>query len=222
MISGRFINKYYRKSLDRYMYIAIVDYGMGNIRSVENSFIKSGADIKITSEPAVINGSSGVILPGVGAYRDAYRNLENRGLISVIKRSTYEKPFLGICLGMQLLFDYSLEDGKNRGLGLLKGSVQKIPPGVKIPHMGWNQIHIRIKDSKVLKGIRNGEYFYFVHSYYVVPDDGSVISSTTEYGTELVSSIEKDNIFGLQFHPEKSSTMGLRLIRNFIRLASVV
>ena len=201
------------------MYIAIIDYGMGNISSVENSFIRAGSVIRVTSDPAVIKGSNAVILPGVGAYSDASNNLERRGLAEVIRRVVCEKPFLGICLGMQLLFDYSMEDGKNRGLGILKGSVQKIPAGVKVPHMGWNQIEIKMEESRLLSGIEDGEYFYFVHSYHSVPDDPSIISSTTEYGKELVASVEKDNIFGLQFHPEKSSSRGQVLLKNFISLA---
>jgi glutamine amidotransferase len=201
------------------MYIAIIDYGMGNISSVKNSFIKAGADIKVTSDPAVITSSAAVILPGVGAYRDAFLNLKERGLVDVINQVIGKKPFLGICLGMQLLFDYSLEDGKNQGLGIFRGSVRKIPAGVKIPHMGWNQIDIKMKDSRMLSGVGSGEYFYFVHSYYAVPDDPSIISSTTEYGTDLVASVEAGNIFGFQFHPEKSSTLGQILVKNFITLA---
>ena len=204
------------------MYIAIIDYGMGNISSVKNSFIKAGADIKVTSDPTVITDAAAVILPGVGAYRDAFLNLEKRKLIDVIGQVVKEKPFLGICLGMQLLFDYSLEDGKNQGLGIFRGSVRKIPPGVKIPHMGWNQIDIKMKGSKMLSGISNGEYFYFVHSYHAVPDDSAIISSTAEYGTDLVASVEAGNIFGFQFHPEKSSTLGQILVKNFIRLAEGV
>jgi glutamine amidotransferase len=201
------------------MYIAIIDYGMGNISSVKNSFIKAGADIKVTSDPGIINSSAAVILPGVGAYRDAFLNLKKRGLVEAIRKVIGKKPFLGICLGMQLLFDYSLEDGKNQGLGIFKGSVQKIPDGVKIPHIGWNQIDIRMKDSRMLSGIRSGEYFYFVHSYHAVPDDPSIISSTADYGTDLVASVESGSIFGFQFHPEKSSSLGQILVKNFIRLA---
>jgi len=201
------------------MYIAIIDYGMGNISSVKNSFIRAGADIKVTSDPAAIAGAGAVILPGVGAYRDAYLNLEKRDLVKAIRQAVREKPFLGICLGMQLLFDYSLEDGRNRGLGILRGSVRKIPPGVKIPHMGWNQVEIKMKESRIFSGIKDGEYFYFVHSYHAVPDDPSIISSTTEYGTDLAASVEKDNIFGFQFHPEKSSNRGQVLVKNFISLA---
>ena len=200
------------------MYITIIDYRMGNIKSVENSFKNSGATVKVTSDPEVIRSADAVVLPGVGAYRDAYNNLEKMGLIEPIYANIRKKPFLGICLGMQLLFEYSLENGKNRGLGIFKGFVDRIPPGVKIPHMGWNQLEIK-KESKLLKDIKSGENFYFVHSYHIVPEDKSLISSTTDYGTDLVASIEEDNIFGFQFHPEKSSTIGQQLIKNFISLA---
>lgn len=200
------------------MYIAIIDYRMGNIKSVENSFKHSGATVEVTSDPEVIRHAGAVVLPGVGAYRDAYNNLKKMELIEPIYENIRKKPFLGICLGMQLLFEYSLEDGKNRGLGIFKGFVDRIPSGVKIPHMGWNQLEIK-KESKLLKDIKPGENFYFVHSYHIVPEDRSLISSTTDYGTDLVAGIEEDNIFGFQFHPEKSSTSGQQLIKNFINLA---
>ena len=200
------------------MYIAIIDYRMGNIKSVENSFKHSGATVEVTGDPEVIRNAGAVVLPGVGAYRDAYNNLKKMELIEPIYENIRKKPFLGICLGMQLLFEYSLEDGKNRGLGIFKGFVDRIPSGVKIPHMGWNQLEIK-KESKLLKDIKPGENFYFVHSYHIVPEDRSLISSTTDYGTDLVAGIEEDNIFGFQFHPEKSSTSGQQLIKNFISLA---
>ena len=199
------------------MYIAIIDYKMGNIKSVENSFKKAGARIEVTSDPEKIKNASAVVLPGVGAYRDAFHNLEEMGLIEPINEIIRKKPFLGICIGMQLLFEYSTEGGKNKGLGIFKGFVGRIPPGVKIPHIGWNQIEIK-KESKLLKNIRQGENFYFVHSYHVIPEDKSIISTITDYGTSIVASIEQDNIFGFQFHPEKSSTCGQQLIRNFIDL----
>jgi glutamine amidotransferase len=200
------------------MYIAIIDYKMGNIKSVENSFKKAGARIEVTSDPEKIKNASAVILPGVGAYRDAFKNLEEMDLIKPIYESIKNKPFLGICMGMQLLFEYSLEGGKNKGLGVFKGFVGRIPPGVKIPHIGWNQIEIK-KKSKLLKNIKQGENFYFVHSYHVIPEDKSIISSITDHGTSIVASIEQDNVFGFQFHPEKSSTYGQQLIRNFIDLS---
>ncbi len=200
------------------MYIAIIDYKMGNIKSVENSFKKAGARIEVTSDPEKIKNASAVILPGVGAYRDAFKNLEEMDLIKPIYESIKNKPFLGICMGMQLLFEYSFEGGKNKGLGVFKGFVGRIPPGVKIPHIGWNQIEIK-KKSKLLKDIKQGENFYFVHSYHVIPEDKSIISSITDHGTSIVASIEQDNVFGFQFHPEKSSTYGQKLIRNFIDLS---
>lgn len=199
------------------MYIAIIDYKMGNIKSVENSFKKAGARIEVTSDPEKIKNASAVILPGVGAYRDAFKNLKEMDLIKPIYESIENKPFLGICIGMQLLFEYSLEGGKNKGLGVFKGFVGRIPPGVKIPHIGWNQIEIK-KKSKLFKDIKQGENFYFVHSYHVIPEDKSIISSITDHGTSIVASIEQDNVFGFQFHPEKSSTCGQQLIRNFIDL----
>jgi len=199
------------------MYIAIIDYGMGNIKSVENSFKKAGAVVEVTSDPEKIKNASAVILPGVGAYRDAFNNLREMGLVQSIHENLEKKPFLGICLGMQLLFEYSLEDGKNEGLGIFKGFVSRIPPGVKIPHMGWNQIEIN-KKSRLLKDIKQEENFYFVHSYHVIPEDKSIISSTTDYGTSIVASIERGNIFGSQFHPEKSSICGQQIIKNFISL----
>lgn len=200
------------------MYIAIVNYNMGNIKSVENAFRKIGAEIKVTSDPEVINSSSAIVLPGVGAFKDAINNLEGLELIDVIKENINKKLFLGICLGTQLLYEYSMEDGKSRGLSILKGFVGKIPSVVKVPHMGWNQIKIINKNNKLLSDIDNGENFYFIHSYHIIPENRNVISSVTDYGIEIVSSIEKGNIYGFQFHPEKSSTIGLKILNNFWKL----
>jgi glutamine amidotransferase len=200
------------------MYIAIINYNMGNIKSVENAFRKIGAEIKVTSDPEVINSSSAIVLPGVGAFKDAINNLEGLELIDVIKENINKKLFLGICLGMQLLYEYSMEDGKSRGLGVLKGFVGKIPSVVKVPHMGWNQIKIINKNNKLFSDIDNGENFYFIHSYHIIPENRNVISSVTDYGIEIVSSIEKGNIYGFQFHPEKSSTIGLKILNNFWKL----
>lgn len=191
---------------------------MGNIKSVENAFRKIGAEIKVTSDPEVINRSSAIVLPGVGAFRDAINNLEGLELIDVIKENINKKLFLGICLGMQLLYEYSMEDGKSCGLSILKGFVGKIPPIVKVPHMGWNQIKIINKNNKLLSDIDNGKNFYFIHSYHIIPENRNVISSVTDYGIEIVSSIEKGNIYGFQFHPEKSSTIGLKILNNFWKL----
>lgn len=201
------------------MYIAIINYNMGNIKSVENAFLKIGASVKVTSNPDVVDKANAVVLPGVGAFKDAMKNLEELNLINVIRRSLDEKLFLGICLGMQLLFEYSMENGKTEGFRVLEGIVEKIPPGVKIPHMGWNQINIKKQGSKIFEGIKNGEYFYFVHSYHVVCKDRNMVASVTDYGTEIVSSIEYKNIYAFQFHPEKSSTGGLKLLKNFWSMA---
>jgi len=197
------------------MYIAIINYKMGNIKSVENAFKKIGAVAKATSNPEIIKKADAVVLPGVGAFKDAMKNLKDLNLLEIVKNCARSKIFLGICLGMQLLFDYSMEDGKSMGLGIFSGIVDRIPPGVKIPHMGWNQIKIINKESKILSDADSGENFYFVHSYHIVPEDKSIISSITNYGIEIVSSIEHKNIYGFQFHPEKSSSSGLGLLKNF-------
>src|SRR4030042_3012126 len=201
------------------MYIAIINYNMGNISSVKNAFKRMGVDIRVTSSVRVINNAGALVLPGVGAYKDAYKNLEKLNMIKVLKENIRKKVFLGICLGMQLLFDYSLEDGKNKGLGILKGSVEKIPSAVKVPHMGWNELKILKRNSKIFSGIKERENFYFVHSYHVIPDSKDIISSITEYGIEIVAGIEYDNIYGFPFHPEKSSDGGLKLLENFWNIA---
>jgi imidazole glycerol-phosphate synthase subunit HisH len=197
------------------MYIAIINYNMGNISSVENAFKKVGADVKVTSNTKDINNAGALILPGVGAYRDAYKNLERLDIIETIRVNIRKKIFLGICLGMQLLFEYSLENGRNPGLGILEGSVEKIPSVVKVPHMGWNQLNILKKESKIFNGIEEGNNFYFVHSYYVIPKNKNIISSTADYGMAIAASIEYENIYGVQFHPEKSSMSGLKVLENF-------
>lgn len=197
------------------MYIAIIDYNMGNISSVNNALIRIGADVKVTNSSRLIENAGALILPGVGAYKDAYRNLERLNLTGVLEKNISKKPFLGICLGMQLLFEYSMEDGKSRGMGVLGGSVERIPPVVKVPHMGWNQLSIVKKKSKLLGKTKDGENFYFVHSYHAVPKNKDIISCITGYGIDIVAGIERDNIYGIQFHPEKSSTSGLQLLENF-------
>lgn len=201
--------------MKRDMFIAIIDYNMGNISSVNSALKRIGADVRVTNSVRVINDAEALVLPGVGGYRDAYRNLEKLKLIGVLKKNISKKIFLGICLGMQLLFEYSMENGKNEGFGIFKGSVEKIPPVVKVPHMGWNQLKILNKRSRILKGIREGENFYFVHSYYVKPENKDIINSITDYGIDITAGIENDNIYGIQFHPEKSSSWGLKLLENF-------
>ncbi|MBE3093075.1 MAG: imidazole glycerol phosphate synthase subunit HisH [Chloroflexi bacterium] len=197
------------------MYIAVINYNMGNISSVKNAFRRIGADVRVTSNARVISNAKALVLPGVGAYKDAYKNLIKLNLIKVLKENVRKKVFLGICLGMQLLFEYSLENGKNKGLGILKGYVEKIPQVVKVPHIGWNQLKILKRNSKMFFGIKEGDNFYFDHSYYVIPGNKYVVSSITDYGIEIAASIEHDNIYGVQFHPEKSSAGGLRLLENF-------
>jgi len=197
------------------MYIAVINYNMGNISSVKNAFRRIGANVRVTSNARVISNAKALVLPGVGAYKDAYKNLIKLNLIKVLKENVRKKVFLGICLGMQLLFEYSLEDSKNKGLGILKGYVEKIPQVVKVPHIGWNQLKILKRNSKIFSGIKEGDNFYFVHSYYVIPENKYVVSSITDYGIEIAASIEHDNIYGVQFHPEKSSADGLRLLKNF-------
>ena len=221
--------------------IAVIDYDMGNLRSVSKALEKVckvgkagksrvGAKVRVTSSPGVIADATHVVLPGVGAFKECMRNLEERGLVeAVLKAIESGKPFLGICLGLQLLFDESTEDGlggSHRGLGVIKGRVVKFPEGLKdagygvlkVPHMGWNSIKKK-KDSPLLKDVPEGSYFYFVHSYYAVPDDPSIALTTTDYGSEFVSSIEKDNVMACQFHPEKSQDVGLKILKDFIELS---
>ncbi len=201
--------------------LAIVDYGMGNLRSVQKGFAKVGMEAAVVNTPEDIGRASAVVLPGVGAFRDCMRNLEELGLAGPIIRSIESgKPFLGICLGLQLLFSESHEFGVHKGLGVFKGKVLRFPgnSGLKVPHMGWNTINIKNRPP-VLSGVPDGSSFYFVHSYYVAPEDQSIVAATTEYGIEYTSMVWKDNIFAVQFHPEKSQSMGLEILRAFGALA---
>jgi len=201
-------------------HIAIVDYRMGNLRSVQKSFEHAGvADVVVTDDPAVIETASGIVLPGVGAFRDASANLEVSGIEDVLRHKIGTgTPFLGICLGMQLLADIGLEDGEYTGLGLIPGTCERLPGGVKIPHIGWNTVEYP-RDSLLFDGIPESTAFYFVHSYRLVPKDDSVIVGSTEYGVRFAAAVQSDNLYAVQFHPEKSSVMGLRLLANFGRLA---
>ena len=203
--------------------IAIVDYDMGNLRSVQKAFEAVGFPAVVTRDPKVITDASHVVLPGVGAFGDCMRNLDAYGLIDPVMRAMASgKPFLGICLGLQLLFSESDEFGTHQGLGVIPGKVVRFAscPSVgssralKVPHMGWNAVTMR-KWTPALEGVPDGAYLYFVHSYHVVPDDPAVVSTTTDYGELFVSSIARDNIFACQFHPEKSQAGGLRIIKNF-------
>ncbi|MCP3677929.1 MAG: imidazole glycerol phosphate synthase subunit HisH [Deltaproteobacteria bacterium] len=202
--------------------IAIIDYDMGNLRSVQKGFERVGHDAVVTREPGEIGNASHVVLPGVGSFRECMENLTGYGLVEPIVRAIDSgKPFLGICLGLQLLFTESDEFGNCKGLDIIKGRVVHFSqefrdshPGLKIPHMGWNDIEIK-RRPPILDGIENHTFFYFVHSYYVVPEDADVVATTTDYGGDFTSSIWKENIFACQFHPEKSQAVGLRLLKNF-------
>lgn len=200
--------------------IAIIDYDMGNVRSVSKAFEKVGSEAVVTRDPSVMADASHIVLPGVGAFRDCMRNLEEYGLITpILKAIESGKPFLGICLGLQLLFEESDEFGVHKGLGVIKGRVVRFKdaPGLKVPHMGWNEVR-KAKDSRLLEGIKDGEYFYFVHSYYAAPSDKAVDLTTTGYGVDFTSSIESGNVMACQFHPEKSQKAGLRVLKNFSSL----
>lgn len=205
--------------------IAIVDYGMGNLRSVQKAFEMVGHEAVVTRSPQVIRDASHVVLPGVGAFPDCMRNLEQYNLMQPVRQAVHSgKPFLGICLGLQLLFTESEEFGIHKGLGILPGRVVRFPLGgtsrspaigaLKVPHMGWNNIAIA-RPAPPLKGVASGTSVYFVHSYYVVPDDPSIAATTTEYGVSFVSSVWHENIFACQFHPEKSQSVGLQIVKNF-------
>ncbi len=194
--------------------IAIIDYGMGNLRSVQKGFEKAGYSAQIVTTTDDVLAADGVVLPGVGAFGDAMNNLRSAGLVEAIHQVVNQgKPFLGICLGLQLMFEESEEWGLHEGLALFPGRVNRFDHGLKIPHMGWNQIEIQ-KEVPILKGIPDKSAFYFVHSYYVDADQ-DVTVTMTEYGNRFTSIAGKDNVFGIQFHPEKSSTLGLRILENF-------
>jgi glutamine amidotransferase len=201
--------------------LAIIDYQMGNLRSVQKGFEKVGHEAIITSDPDVLAKASKVVLPGVGAFADAMAELRKRDLIEPIKTAINSgKPFLGICLGLQLLFEVGHENGRFEGLGVLPGECVRfeLPHDYKVPHMGWNQLLIR-KPAPALAGLGDGTHVYFVHSYYVVPKDRSIIATETDYGSPFCSSIWRDNLFATQFHPEKSQRDGLRILKNFAELA---
>ena len=198
--------------------IAIVDYGMGNLCSVQKAMEHLGAETVITDSPDIISRADKIVLPGVGAFGDAMRELGSRGLVEPLRRAVAsQKPFLGICLGMQVLFDRSEESPGVGGLSILPGEVKRFVTGLKVPHMGWNQICIR-RQTPIFRGVEDGAYFYFVHSYYAVPDCAEDVATTTDYAVEFASAICRGNLFGTQFHPEKSQSVGLKILKNFIDL----
>lgn len=200
--------------------IAVIDYDAGNIKSVEKALLYLGQEAVITRDPERILGADGVILPGVGAFGDAMEKLHAYGLAPVIRQCVQEnKPFLGICLGLQLLFESSEESPGVEGLGVLRGKVVRLPEeaGLKIPHIGWNDLKFP-NSGRLFQGIKEGAYVYFVHSYYLMAEEPDIVTATAEYGAVIHASVEKGNVFACQFHPEKSSDTGLQILRNFIRI----
>lgn len=201
--------------------IHIIDYGMGNLRSVAKAFERVGVEAKICQSPGELADAEKIVLPGVGAFRDAKQHLEEQGFIEpILKHIDSDRPFLGICLGLQLLFDISFEDGEYSGLKIIPGEVVKFhdTPGLKIPHMGWNQLNEIAEDNPLLEGIPHSAWFYFVHSYHVVPSESDVIAAKTEHGENVVAMIRRGNLFASQFHPEKSQQHGLQMLKNFASL----
>jgi glutamine amidotransferase len=202
--------------------IAVIDYGMWNIRSVSKALEIVGAEVEVTGNPRAIARAEAIILPGVGAFARGMENLHKLNVIPAIHEAVKKEiPILGICLGLQLLFSESEEHGICKGLDLIKGRVRKLTSGIKIPHMGWNQVEFDLSHSKsgIFEGVEDNCYFYFVHSYYVEPENKELVVGTTRYGKDFVSVINKDRIWGVQFHPEKSSESGLKILRNFYRYA---
>lgn len=201
--------------------IAIIDYGVGNLFSLKSSFASIGAEVMVTNKKEDIENADSIILPGVGAFEDAAKKLRATGLVEVIREQVNKgKPLMGICLGMQMLFDKSYEYGEHEGLGLIKGNVKSIseviPADYKVPHIGWNALNFK-KESPLFKYIKNGDYVYFVHSFYAADCDEAV-SATSEYGAELTACVEDKNVFGCQFHPEKSGSVGLNILRAFAEM----
>ena len=201
--------------------IAIIDYGVGNLFSLCSSLEKIGAQAVVTSDPAVIDAADHILLPGVGAYEDAARKLRETGMGDVVRQQAASgKPIMGICLGMQLLFDVSYEYGEHQGLGLIPGAVRPIrdivPADYKVPHIGWNALHLLRDDNPLFRYVKEGDCVYFVHSYYA--DCGDAVTATSEYGAPITASVRKDNVYGCQFHPEKSGTVGLSILKAFCEL----
>jgi glutamine amidotransferase len=202
--------------------IVIIDYGMGNLRSVQKGFERLGFDARVTADPLEVERAGKLVLPGVGAFRDCMHNLREGGFVEPISAHVASgRPFLGICLGLQLLFTESEEFGLHQGLDIVPGRVVRFPEGMrqgreelKVPHMGWNQIDIR-RPAPIFQGVDSGASVYFVHSYYVVPEDPGVVATVTDYGLPFCSAIWRENVMATQFHPEKSQAVGLRILKNF-------
>ena len=202
------------------MRIVVVDYGAGNIRSVERAVAHCGFDATITSDPAAVEAANAVIVPGVGAAADTMRNLRERSLVEPIRSFVASgRPYLGICMGLQALLTASEEGGEHACLDILPGRVMRLPGGLKVPHMGWNQVRRR-QPHPVFDGIPDDAYFYFVHSYFPAPDDGESVIGETDYGVTFASALARGNVVATQFHPEKSGDVGLRFYDNFLRFAA--
>lgn len=198
--------------------VGIIDYGMGNLYSVRNAFLSLGLKVKVISQPKQLKRFKLVVLPGVGAFGDAMNILDRTAMDKAIREYIENKRlFMGICLGLQLLFDLSQESPNIKGLGIIKGTVVRFKGNVKIPHIGWNQLSIN-KNNPLLEGIKNKSFVYFCHSYYVRPTDEKISICKTDYSINFTSVIARDNVFGIQFHPEKSQAVGLKILRNFTRL----
>jgi len=199
--------------------IAIIDYGLSNLRSVQRAFAQCAVDAQIVSAPHELRDARGAVLPGVGAFGQAMRNLHERGFADAIEAFVASgRAFGGICLGMQLLFESSEELGQHAGLGLLTGEVRRFKYEVLVPHIGWNQIHVK-RCTTLLEGVPDASYAYFVHSYYCAPRDAAIVCATTDYGGDFASVVARNNIYAFQFHPEKSQRVGLQMLNNFARLA---
>ncbi len=199
--------------------IAVIDYGAGNLRSVINAIKSIGYEIKVTNNPADVMAANAVVFPGVGAGGATMVNLDRLGLSDAIRQVIAEdRPFLGVCIGLQVLFSYTEEEGRHDCLNVLSGKVTKLPAGLKVPHMGWNQVK-QLKAHPVFEGIPDSSNFYFVHSYYAAPDDRSIVLGETEYGIPFTSAVARGNMVATQFHPEKSGEMGLKFYDNFLKNA---
>jgi glutamine amidotransferase len=199
--------------------ITVVDYGVGNLHSVAKALEKVGAETRVTSDWRDVEKSDGVVLPGVGAFKDSMDAMHRSDLAKAIKSFIQSgKPFLGVCVGLQMLFSESEEFGKSKGLDVFAGKVVKFDQGQKVPHMGWNQIQIKKQGNPLLKGLKDGDFLYFVHSFYVVPENSNITATSTDYGLDFTSMVWEKNVFGTQFHPEKSQGVGLKIYENFKEL----
>ena len=197
--------------------IAVVDYGMGNLASVAKALERSGADVRVTESAAAVRDAAAVVLPGVGAFRDAAARLEQSGLgAAVLERIAAGTPFLGVCLGLQLLFESSAEGGRWPGLGVFAGTVERLQTGLKVPHIGWNELEWAPAGADMARGLRAPAAVYFVHSYAALPADPAIVAASTDYGGQVVAAVARGSVWAMQFHPEKSSLVGLSLLANFV------